>query len=324
MNLCNPVPSTSGTSGTTGTTSIYTPGSATSTVVDNTTGLTLKCPDNCVSCTSSTNCSICKVGYSLNTDTGTCVYCNGCMTCNPTNSTVCYLCFPPQVYNRTSATCVLPQCTTSNCLQCDINGVCTKCMLNYGLINNQCQKCTSLGCRSCSTNVSTCDSGSCMLGYVWYFNPTKNIGVCQPCTTGCIVCSVADLSACSTCSLGYYPQADSNGINRCVTCFTNCNACLNATVCTTCASGYLPSSNGSSCNVICSGNCLTCDQINATKCLTCYAGSTLNTTSNTCVVDFSCNSTASCLFCGEGYVLSNGNCIKCLNSDSNCIACLST
>lgn len=34
-------------------------------VVDEKTGLTIKCPDNCAACTSSESCSICRVGYSL-------------------------------------------------------------------------------------------------------------------------------------------------------------------------------------------------------------------------------------------------------------------
>lgn len=100
---------------------------------------------------------------------------------------------------------MLPQCTTKNCLQCDINGVCIKCMLNYGLINNQCQKCSNPSCRSCSTAIDTCNTNSCMLGYVYYLNPLTGKGVCQPCASGCNVCSVSDLSACSSCSAGYYP-----------------------------------------------------------------------------------------------------------------------
>lgn len=199
MNFCNPIPVTQSTS------TINAGNTKTSAVVNTTTGQTLKCPDNCVTCTSTETCTICRIGYSLNEATGKCVYCNGCLSCNPTNINVCYLCFAPEVLNRTSSTCVLPQCTTSNCLQCDINAVCTKCTLNYGLINNQCQKCSSPGCRSCSSGVNTCDSNSCMLGYVYYLNPSTGNAVCQPCASGCNVCLASDLSACSSCSAGYYP-----------------------------------------------------------------------------------------------------------------------
>lgn len=226
--------------------------------------------------------------------------------------------------NRTSSECVLPQCTTQNCLQCDINGICTKCMLNYGLINNTCQKCSSAGCRSCSTAVDTCDTNSCMLGYVYYLNPSTGKGVCQPCASGCTVCLASDLSACSTCSAGYYPQADSTGVNRCVTCFTNCKTCTSANKCTKCVTGYVPSADGSSCTLKCSDNCLTCDQTNSTKCLSCFAGSTLDTDTSRCSVDLSCNTTSTCLFCGDGYVLNNGNCLKCQTTDVNCFACLSS
>ena len=88
---------------------------------------------------------------------------------------------------------------------------------------------------------------------------------------GCNVCSSSDLSACSSCAPGYYPQADSSGVNRCVTYFSNCKVCTSATKCTKCVAGYIPSADGSTCTLKCSENCLTCDQTNSTQCLTCYA-----------------------------------------------------
>lgn len=297
---------------------------STASVVDSKTGLTLKCPDNCAACTSSESCSICRVGYSLNDQTGKCVFCNGCLTCSPLDPNVCYLCFAPTILNKTKSTCDLPQCTISNCLICNATGQCTSCKAGYGLSNSQCQKCSVTGCRSCSASADSCDSNSCMLGYVYYLNPSTSKGVCQPCSSGCDICSTSDLSACSSCSAGYYAQADSSGINRCVTCFANCKECSSANVCTKCVTGYIPSADGSSCTLKCSDSCLTCDQSSASKCLSCYAGSVLNTTLNKCMVDMSCNATASCLICGDGYVLNAGNCLQCQTTDPNCLGCSST
>ena len=96
LNFCNPVPFTQSTS------SISATEVLSSSVVDSSTGQTLKCPDNCVACTSAEKCSICRIGYSLNEATGKCVYCNGCLSCNPIEVDVCYLCFAPEVLNRTS------------------------------------------------------------------------------------------------------------------------------------------------------------------------------------------------------------------------------
>ena len=160
-----------------------------------------------------------------------------------------------------------------------------------------------------------------MLGYVYYLNPSTGKGVCQPCASGCNVCSSSDLSACSSCAPGYYPKADMNGVNRCVSCFANCKECSSVNVCTKCVTGYIPSADGSSCTLKCSESCLTCDQSSASKCLSCYAGSALNTISNKCMVDMSCNTTSSCLFCGEGYVLNGGNCLQCQTTDVNCLGC---
>ena len=202
------------------------------TVVDPITGLTLKCPDNSVTCTSTEKCSVCRVGYSFNEATCKCVYCNGCFTCNATEVDVCYLCFAPEVLNRTSSKCVLPQCTTPHCIQCDINGICIKCMLNYEFINNTCQKCSSAECRSCSVAVETCDANSCILGYVYYLNQSTGKGFSQPCAFGCNVCLASNLSACSSCSTGYYPQVDNSGVSRCVTWFTNSKICISASECT--------------------------------------------------------------------------------------------
>lgn len=154
------------------------------------------------------------------------------------------------------------------------------------------------GCRSCSSSVNTCDSNSCMLGYAYYFDAAANRGICQPCASGCTVCLQSDLSACSSCALGYVPQADADGVSRCVSCPTNCRQCSSPNSCARCETGYVPSADGSSCVLKCSANCFTCDQNDATKCLSCYAGSTLNTTSNKCDIDISCNQTSSCLFCG--------------------------
>lgn len=91
-------------------------------VIDESTGLAIKCPDNCVSCASSESCSVCSVGYSLNDQSGKCVFCDGCLSCSPYNKSHCYLCFAPTILNTATNTCDLPKCTVDNCLMCDANG----------------------------------------------------------------------------------------------------------------------------------------------------------------------------------------------------------
>lgn len=228
------------------------------TLVNATTGEVLKCPDNCVTCTSTETCTVCQVGYSLNTATGKCVFCRGCLSCNPTNPSICFLCFAPSILNQTSNTCVIPTCTTENCLLCNLQGSCTKCRYGFGLNGTACQKCAITGCQSCSTSVDTCDSKSCQIGYAYYFDTTTSKGICQPCVTGCNICLETDMSACTLCSSGYYPRADADGINRCITCFDKCSTCTAANVCTKCVAGYAPNADGSNCTLRCSDNCLTC------------------------------------------------------------------
>jgi hypothetical protein len=43
-----------------------------------------------------------------------------------------------------------------------------------------------------------------------------------------------------------------------------------------------------------------------------------------CSVDLSCNTTATCKLCSDGYALKDGYCLKCTYTDSNCTTCLST
>lgn len=104
--LCQPTGTSNSSS--TSTTTANTQEVSSASVVDTKTGLTIKCPDNCAACTSSESCSICRVGYSLSDQSGKCVFCNGCLTCSPADSSVCYMCFAPTILNKTTSTCDLP------------------------------------------------------------------------------------------------------------------------------------------------------------------------------------------------------------------------
>lgn len=78
LTYCNPLPPS-----TTTTTVVDASGTLSVSTIDVTSGQTIKCPDNCATCTSAEACTVCRVGYSLNEDTGKCVFCNGCLTCSP-------------------------------------------------------------------------------------------------------------------------------------------------------------------------------------------------------------------------------------------------
>lgn len=57
---------------------------------------------------------------------------------------------------------------------------------------------------------------------------------CSPvCTSPCLLCTTA-ATVCKSCIVGYYLNS-----STCVTCDTNCTACLNATYCLTCKSNFL-------------------------------------------------------------------------------------
>ena len=183
--------------------------------------------------------------------TANCSLCfSGCVTCSATDPTTCLACGP----------------------------------LRYLDANSECQSC-QLGCKTCTTSASNCQS--CTVGY-WLVSSVciimpancaviNSTGHCQSCFGGYVVNSAANTcdadtncnsnSSCTVCAEGYYLTG-----GQCTACTlgANCVACDPNTPanCLFCASGYYL--DGSSACQVCTTNCLTCDS--ATFCKTASPG----------------------------------------------------
>lgn len=178
--------------------------------------------DQCITCSSLTQCSVCNISNSSYVyPDGTCHY------CNPADNTF----IDP-------STLECEQCALSNCITCSSLSTCSLCntaalyLLNS---SNLCELCTLANCTACST-FTTCTT--CAAGFV--INPMNS--QCVTCTLeGCLNC--IDAATCGLCDI------DNNYITTgptCLRCDTNnsefanpinntCDECQIAN-CTTCAS----------------------------------------------------------------------------------------
>lgn len=228
----------------------------------------------------------------------------GCRTCSPDQPEVCLSCFNPEVLNTATNKCEKPKCTEQYCLSCNTDGACQQCFEGYSVYNSACVKCQD-GCPSCTSGADKCDVtiSTCKAGYVYSPHVSRSVNyTCAECATGCISCSVTDISNCTSCNEGFYASLNSEtNVLRCNICMENCRSCTSGTTCTTCLSGYRLNSDSTKCIERCDSNCLTCKDANKTVCLSCYAGNTLS--SGKCVADLSCNDDQSCTACSDGYAL---------------------
>jgi hypothetical protein len=171
-------------------------------------GSCLRCPSNCLNCTSTTSCSLCASGYAP-TATGVCSpYCyntsvlpNATRGCNYTCSSNCSSCFGPN---------------SGQCLTCSIGfletGQCVStCSVGFIQSGNQCAQCP-LECSTCSSSQRCL---SCSAGY--YLVPSSNSG------SSCV----------RLCPSAYYPSNTANtaGLGQCLSCTTGCKRCKDANFC---------------------------------------------------------------------------------------------
>ena len=190
---------------------------------------------------------------------------------------------------------------TGNCLPCGISCIscfdsviCTQCVSEYYLSNNQCQKC-SFGCSICSSasSCSTCNDGLYL----------TSSGACLACGTGVATCTIATVQSCSE---NYFMLG-----TICAGCLTNCKTCSDFVTCSTCALSYYLDASGSSC-LPCPNNCRICTS--STNCFECDMGYTQNgsgcTPFSCTTIDPFCISCANgfCLSCQSGKYLLNGVC----------------
>ena len=165
---------------------------------------------------------------------------SGCLTC--TSSSACSKCDVGYYQNAVGATpqCLLCSDTMQGCSICSSSTTCLECKSMYFLNStSQCQVCSVplTGCTFC-TNSTVCLS--CGSGF--FKNASSR---CQSCTDlpGCLVCS--DASTCLFCDTGYY---FSSFTCQSCSVMTGCYSCISSTVCSSCIGGYTLNTN-SMCDV---------------------------------------------------------------------------
>lgn len=182
-------------------------------------------PD-CTSCASPAVCNTCRVGYSPASDSSSC-------QANP--------------------------CTVSNCLYCDPNGACQRCMSSYGLSGGNCVvgSCSLPNCLTCKPGSQFCDD--CQAGFmlnIWTNQCENNYKIN---VTGCLTFLVdpSGQFRCQSCTSGLIPSSDY------FTCLTNCppgcQTCASTTLCTLCKPGYSSLGSGCSPNSCTAPGCIRCN-----------------------------------------------------------------
>ena len=199
-----------------------------------------RCSNNCITCTSETDCEICMAGY-RGTD---CLYlCDGCeIDCRTDHFFKDGRCAP----------------CPDNCESCSTGTECEKCTNGYWgpLCQYSCNNCTDSDC-----TVYGC-SNKCSYGF--YLSSSRQ---CIECPNNCTKCSGA--TVCTECKVGfigstcqdrfcandeYLKEYDDNRDNRCLKCPSECHSCTDSLHCITCKNGYFGSRCQHSCEG-CSNNC---------------------------------------------------------------------
>lgn len=286
-------------------------------------GLCEDCAQPCVSCNGPT---------SLN--------CTACMSDKLLAFGECVSKCPDGSYQQ-GAKCI--HCE-SGCSSCTGPNTCNSCMATYSMLNSHCYNpcpatyfSVSGICSPCLRNCDHCESSlsctQCQQGFYWnqtaclpvpqcalgaYFNGTK----CANCHEKCERCWDGNVTACYSCSAGYFLNVSScaeplkicsqgwflNANNTCNTCPNGCSQCTNATTCTSCKSGFYMSSS----------TCVTsCPEATFLQNNTCYA----------CDSHCSkCNSASMCLKCDSEWHLYNSTCVEVcpldtVTQDGKCSLC---
>ncbi|KAL4456077.1 hypothetical protein ABPG74_014038 [Tetrahymena malaccensis] len=284
------------------------------------------CPLNCELCTEQNKCSLCKLGFFLDSQQpgSPCVsFCSGIQYGDITTR-VCIKCPPGTVKNQNTGNC--DKCE-EGCQICQSNGKCTQCFPNYIL-----NACNSGGkqCTQCpQPNQYSIGSNS----------------QCFNCDSICKNCFGAGPLNCVQCADGYF-KADNN---LCLECDPSCQACkLGPKFCISCKPGYdyisyessLPKSKYKTCYKTCPPNqntdqqnkicyscsyaCKTCSGPGDNQCLTCIDNINgfplYKTSDNKCLIQCPLNTysdlaTKSCLACDK-------SCSQCVGpAPTDCTVC---
>ncbi|ESU34700.1 Variant-specific surface protein [Giardia duodenalis] len=301
-----------------------------------------KCHDDCATCSGAANnqCTSCKAGKYLKTDTNTCVEagsCNGntyadpvtrtckdsaitdCTTCeyNPaTGGPKCTACgnskkVKTAINGATTCVTVASECVDENHFKDDGNTMCVLCSDTSGSDPNkgvaQCKTCTKSGAKpECKT---------CLEGYIKEGDGAT--ATCGACHQNCAICSEkADKTKCQTCKTGFFLKVSSTpgecfacgdtnngGIDGCAECDNNTGSLK----CTKCKPNRKPAGN--------TGD-LTCTE------KTCEDETACGGTSGACdaiVIDANGKEHHYCSYCGEANKFPiNGVCVSNANGNTGC------
>lgn len=314
----------------------------------------IDCSNNCIACSSITQCTDCKIGFYL-TSNSDCLQCAS--NCDQCNSNECTHCTNGYVLYEGNCLANCPPSTFEN------NGACEPCSDNCNdCTSTQCNNCDSgfyltanSDCLECALNCAECNANECTHcanGYVLYEGSClancpagtfENNGVCEVCSDNCNDCNSIQ---CNICDSGFYPAgvyclACQNGCSSCISstecldCSDHCDEC-DSNGCITCANGYnlilnlceLSCPDGTfSLNGVCSNcsdNCLVCESFE--KCSIC--NEPFDLINNFCCIE-NCSECESgiCTLCQQGYSYSNLVCepcdVLCESCDvSSCTSCI--
>ena len=93
-------------------------------------GACVLCEEGCQACSSSSTCVECGVGYML--VSGNCVQCLGnCLSCVLTDLSACTACAPGFYLQEDTQLCLACSSALPHCYQCDSTLTCTQCEAGY-------------------------------------------------------------------------------------------------------------------------------------------------------------------------------------------------
>lgn len=180
---------------------------------------------NCLQCSSS-QCSSCATGFSVNPNYPTECLISQCMIrfCTQCiDSSSCYSCSTGYTPSTNGTFCSLAICSISNCLSCYNSSSCVACITGYQLSSDS-LTCTLI-CKDpfCASCLTPALCVSCLGGYSY----DVKAGYCK------LMCLLPN---CNTCDLSMTCTSCANGYTVDETSYRKCNAnCVNITNCATCS-----------------------------------------------------------------------------------------
>ncbi|ELP92884.1 protein serine/threonine kinase, putative [Entamoeba invadens IP1] len=270
----------------------------------------VSCMENCYSCTTSSRCEICKIGFKL-VDETTCTKIENCLIPSFEGCSTCN-----EKYYLKNGECITYD--GSNCESYVVEGAsgikCIKCVTNYILIAGSCYEKLLKKCDVIDSISSQCIK--CQENYT--LDASKN---CIQITTD--FCSYSSKYECLKCNLEL-SLVKVSGKSVCLKEVQN-EFCIenSETGCLKCKEGYYIS--GKDCRQ-CNKKCSTCLN-NAENCITCNFGYYYDLMNKDCkyVGDISqrCKiflpDGLRCAVCQMGYVLNTYDCVKCSEKCENCV-----